>query len=1753
LAVCFSPAVFAQTSSLSPAVTAQNLDPDTSGTFSEKGFKPSLPSTILAALDPARKGRAWSAGGPPNWQMRPFHFRLAFQKPVAIGTMLATVNRQYHKEPKFRFLKPGTAYPGDPSKDSDWETIPAKLWTGYYTYTFPAGFKTRAMLYSEKRYLGPSNVNQWHLFKRRLFNMTPFCMGQGQQSSGAWWPMDVPQGRSWHGAGTIGEEQSIRRSPVTKLDPSWFILSREEGLRPVAMRFRANITDYRLYALTRDHPNPALAPDSDWDRLDTTMILETPFIKGRTHANVRLFTIDEEVETKALKMMLRETHVPLGKVAAIEEWTVWEDLKDAPVPQPMKKSPPPPMELEFDMDIDGEVACVVDNLDGTRRRNIIAQVEKTAGKHTVTWDLKGEDFRYVDVGKYIFRGIYAPLLELHYEHTYYPNVENHSPEGRPWDGRPQDGWLGNHANFTGICAVGNRLYCGSGGTEGGHATLESTLSGQKVRGWGFGVSHMFSDDKSLFMWQGSSIGRIEPETGKVDRKRLSFDGSRGSLTGMTAKDGKIYLNFHGITPYFNRSIGYGDVDTSACLPKLPTKSNPPTREHILPANPRDDFLRLFRVHGKPAGLPYPGNIYRIPSTDWHSPRQYTVLAFKKPVPIGSVVFPRQRTEDYTMAISTLKPGATLPPNPRKQEDWIPFEDEGDQNDWEVLAAPPNTMTQALRLSFTKEGIDDLADVFEEATDDPDALNANLEGDGEDVDLFSGKGWKGELDGMQILRRRFKNHFASATIRVSSGEADPKTGEWHAKRTEFITEEMPAVYALEWKEPQPLIGLCLKEIDGMFTKVDIYTGPDDKPIDIHEPLGNNWQQMVRYRQEVRSGGINSLSSNPFARYLEGFVNFGRVRETRAVRLRITRQWTFRVGRRTDQGGGSVNHRRAGVYGVAPLEYIGGEPDTNQKLIQRLATYDWETKKLDREIPSPIHSWIEFNPVDGHLYGIVDQGVAKIDFSGDEARPEFFVNSGVKSPHRIDFDSKGNLYLYDHAADRRQVYVYDRSGKMTHTIGKRGFPKPGKWDSSYIVDAFAMTVGGDNIYFNYGYDNPRRTIHFKTDGTFVNDFLGNTYYGGGGTLDRYDSTKAFYMDMVFHIDREKNRSQIVGMREFDLSATSMWGRPHRIDMVAIKANGNKYLVNIPLSHQNKMPTGFVYQYDDVNYRHRLVAAVGSCGGGYFFANPEFIELLGGKTPTSFKYIFADRNGDGKMQTNEVEITPIRAGQGCSLGRFDKQMGIMGGTLRYEVKEFLKDGTPIYHEVPVKAPGGFYRFNNGNMFKYAGDSLHFKGYNLMSDPAGKPVWTYFALSFDVSGLFIPGWSPGLVANEFAIIGHEVEERGDLGEFFVIHSNTGMWNLWTVDGLLAGRVTRHTGDPKRRGFGAEYKPGTRMDGLTASQEHFHGFFCKTEDDGKYRIVIGGDHASIIEVRGLDKFKRFKKEIEITPAVIEKTQKWEAANMRQNIFSRSPTLECYFATPIINGAIQAREWPGEFKRIGRIGEFNAAYNTRHLFLCWKTLRQGPFKNGGDDYRRFFKTGGAVDIKLQTDPRAEPARTEPAKGDIRILLTVTKGPKNPHGKQTWKPRAVLYQPVAPGTPADQKWETSTFAGGTAKFDRVVELPNIRMRSTGGTSYIVEAAIPLPTLGIRPKEGLALKCDAGILATEEGYKTIERTYWVNRMAVGTTDEPTEARLHPDRWGYIRFQGIPKSKDEKLMKLDQDDTEDEGKDVEDLVDDLENELD
>ncbi|NQT92973.1 MAG: hypothetical protein HQ559_09440, partial [Lentisphaerae bacterium] len=862
------------------------------------------------------------------------------------------------------------------------------------------------------------------------------------------------------------------------------------------------------------------------------------------------------------------------------------------------------------------------------------------------------------------------------------------------------------------------------------------------------------------------------------------------------------------------------------------------------------------------------------------------------------------------------------------------------------------------------------------------------------------------------------------------------------------------------------------------------------------------------------------------------------------LRVVRQWAFGAGRRTDRGGGYVDHKRCAVYGVAPVEYLGGEPETSKVISQRLAVYDSATQELLQEVRSPINGPIAIRS-DGELFAWMGKRIDRMKIQGDEVvTAEVFIPDGVIGYARdIEFGPDDKMFVYDHKwPDRKNIYVFDRNGKFVNNIGKPGRPEPGVRDPSYIVEGHDMTVSdrGD-VYVSYGYDNPRRTIHFKSDGRYVQEFLGNTYYGGGCTLDRYDSTIGLYMDMIFKIDWKTYQSRLAGMKDYSAADTTMWGRPTRTDMAAVKVNGRKYHVSIPLVIRPIQQGGHVFLYDDKTMTHRFVAAVGSCGWGYIFSNPEFIELLDGKPPSGFTYIFADRNGDGKVQTDEVEIEPRPAGF-SGLGRFNRDLSVMGKTVRYEVKKFLPDGTPIYHRVPVKAPGGFLRLNNGNYFSFAGDALHGNGYNLVVTPEGKEVWRYKA-SFDVSGLYIPGSRPGAADNQFAVIGHEVEERGDLGEFFVIHGNTGQWNVWTADGLLVGPVLRHAGDPKARRYGNDHTPGADMTGLTAGQEHFHGFFCKREDTGKYHLICGDDAGTIIEVKGLDLYKRFAGEVDVTPEMLDATRKWEAEQVTRNIYSRSPTLECYRRTPVINGQVSDHEWGTESALIGRShGTFRAVYDKANLYLAWTAVRAGPLANSGRDPRRFFRTGGCVDVLLQTDPKADPKRRTPSEGDIRLLITTVKG----------IPRVVLYRPVASGAPAADAWRISTKAGGTVEFDQVTELKDVRVKvSDQGYSYGVEIAVPLETLGIVPRNDLVLKLDAGVLSTDKGKRTTERKYWVNAMAVGMPDEATEARMEPHLWGYLRFRGKEKSVLEALMDGDTPDVL-KKTDIEDLFDDIEGDL-
>ncbi|NQT91139.1 MAG: hypothetical protein HQ559_00145, partial [Lentisphaerae bacterium] len=1121
----------------------------------------------------------------------------------------------------------------------------------------------------------------------------------------------------------------------------------------------------------------------------------------------------------------------------------------------------------YELPIEGEAAVVVDDPEGIRVRNLVAQVPRTAGANAEPWNMKDEDGLYVDVGKYTLRGICAPPLKLTYQHTFYPSVEMHSPNTYPWNtARPQDGWLANHGNMKAVCAVGDRVYISASATEGGHALAELDLQGNKLWGWGSGADELFTDGKILFTRSHGYVSRLDAGTHKLKHIIQLFGPERrGSLVGIDAYDNQVVAAVYGGFPFLQKTGGDPrNVDLQACLPRLPAEIDPSGRFHVKAARPQDDFLRLFRQMGTPAGLNAKGSLSTIPSTDFAGASQYVVLAFKKAIQLGSVVFPRiDAKEEISISVSALKPDAKFPPNPRRKKDWIPFPDH-DAASWDCVPAPENCVTRALRITFRRIGEEgDLADLA--ATDEGEEIGPTFDASLEDKDdvlggMLSGGGWQAQLDGMALLRRRLRNLFPTAKIHVNSGVVDKETGEWDAKRKEILWPDNPGMYVLEWDDPQELAGLAIKELDASVTYIDVYTGADSKPVDLWQKgvakeTGDNWRCVAEYRQPIRGGALNSLANNGLARYLEGFVNFGREIRTRAVRLRLSEQWASGASRRVDRGGSAILPKNCRVFGVAPLSHLGGEPasDVDRKIVmQRLSTYDGTSGKLIREIPSVIHSRIAFGP-DGRLYAIEGNEVREVTTDSGTARPDGrLVTDELDIPNSLDFDKDGNLYVWDNAPGFQAIKAFDPDGKYLRTIGDPGPLAAGPWNPARLVDSCGISVDDyGNIWNAYPWDIPRRVVQMSTDGTFVREFMGNTGYGGGGVLDRYDKSIAYFKDLVFKLDWGKGPTDKVTSRVKTLLHPIFWESSNwkgiRKDVLPIRTNGRTYYVGAPLTENPVQQAAYVYLFDEEKQEMRMVAALGAPEAGrgtYFARNKDVMEKLAGKPVSKVLVNWSDLNGDGAVQADETQFID-RPSWYWGLGRFDRDLGIMYKTLRFEVKKFLPNGVPVYHRVKVPEPGGLLRLDNGNYFGFGDRGNHkFVFVNQVITPEGKRPWTYWC-TLGVSGLWIPRWNPGQANNQMCIIGHETAHAGELGEFVVISANTGQWNIWTADGLLAGYITRHARDPRPGGFNPTARRGADVTGMTAGQEHFHGFFSRSLQDNTYHIVAGGNHASIIEVSG--------------------------------------------------------------------------------------------------------------------------------------------------------------------------------------------------------------------------------------------------------------------------------------------------------------------
>ena len=381
-----------------------------------------------------------------------------------------------------------------------------------------------------------------------------------------------------------------------------------------------------------------------------------------------------------------------------------------------------------------------------------------------------------------------------------------------------------------------------------------------------------------------------------------------------------------------------------------------------------------------------------------------------------------------------------------------------------------------------------------------------------------------------------------------------------------------------------------------------------------------------------------------------------------------------------------------------------------------------------------------------------------------------------------------------------------------------------------------------------------------------------------------------------------------------------------------------------------------------------------------------------------------------------------------------------------------------------------------------------------------------------------PGQLIGTTRLLGGFITAKGsDAEPLWAVNGNMGNVYLFTADGLFVSTLFKDS----RQGKSWAMPGATRnmsLDGLTLHQENFWPTISQTPDGQVY--LVDGARMALVRLDGLDSLRRLPAtDLRVGADDLQKAQAYLVAReaARQQNQGRG-VLEVTLGqkTPVVDG--QLDDWAGaawvDIDKRGVAAHFNSdskPYDVSgaltvagdRLYAAWRTGDAKLLQNTGELATAPFKTGGALDLMLATNPKADPKRTAPVAGDLRLLVTQAKG----------KTLAVLYRAVVPGTaapvPFSSPWRTIT-------LDRADDVSGQVQLGAKDGNY--EFSIPLSVLGLIPQAGQALRGDIGILRGN-GFQTTARIYWSNKATGITADVPSEAMLSPQLWGPVEFKTAP----------------------------------
>jgi hypothetical protein len=541
----------------------------------------------------------------------------------------------------------------------------------------------------------------------------------------------------------------------------------------------------------------------------------------------------------------------------------------------------------------------------------------------------------------------------------------------------------------------------------------------------------------------------------------------------------------------------------------------------------------------------------------------------------------------------------------------------------------------------------------------------------------------------------------------------------------------------------------------------------------------------------------------------------------------------------------------------------------------------------------------------------------------------------------------------------------------------------------------------------------------------------------------------------------------------------------------------------------------------------------------------------------FVWADQNGDHQMQPAEVEMTRAETGGvvvhsdlSFLFARFDpdakNELSDKSAAVRLAPTAVSASGVPSYDwsRRQVLAPGAQRPATSGgdqvltDSGGWALSTIGLKPFapeSLSGARNGRVLWQYPSLwpGLHASHEAPQPAAPGQIIGTTRLLGLPISvattpqaststppgtkksavQPPQNEVLWFVNGNMGNMYVFTQDGLFVGQLFEDIRQGPNWAMPIATR-GMKLNGVSLHDENFWPSVAQTPDGRVY--VIDGGRSSLVRVSNLDSIRRLPAQpISITTADLSRAVAYTTRVEEERRKTQgTPTLRVPILAnaPAVDGALT--EWEGttwaSIDKSGVAANFNSdskpfniegavAVAEGKLFAAWKTNDVNWLRNSGEVALAPFKTGGALDLMIASDPNADPKRANPVAGDVRLLVTQIEG----------KTRALLYRAVVAGTtkpvPFSSPWRTIS-------LDRVDDVSDQVLLA--GKDGNFEISISLSTLGLAPQDGQSIGGDIGVLRGN-GFQTVARLYWSNKATAITADVPSEAELLPRLWGKWTF--------------------------------------